>query len=256
MFYKTVPLLEHSQCLWYSLLMMQNKTILVVEDEPDIQELICYHLTKEGFPTLKASNGQEALDYIEHDKPALVLLDLMLPGISGIEVLKTIRFTWHLPELPVIIVSARTDETDVITGLELGADNYLAKPFSPKVLVANVKALLRRTSASEQGKNAEEEAQHILVGDLEIDQLRHEAMWKGAPVSLTATEFALLYLLAATPGRVFTRNQLISGMRGESYPVTERAIDVQIASLRRKLGEGGSLIKTVWGIGYTYQDQT
>lgn len=234
--------------------MMQDKTILVVEDEPDIQELIRYHLEKEGFTTLKASSGREALEIIEHSRPDLVLLDLMLPGVGGMEVLKTIRFTWKLPSLPVIIVSARTDETDVITGLELGADNYLPKPFNPKILVANVKALLRR--ASTVGTSEEEERKkHISVGDLEIDQIRHEAFWKENPVMLTASEFSLLTLLASSPGRVYTRNQIISGMRGDDYPVTERSIDVQVASLRRKLGDGGGAIKTVWGIGYSYQDR-
>jgi len=234
--------------------MPQNKRILVVEDEPDIQELICYHLAKEGFITLKASDGEAALSCVEHDKPDLVLLDLMLPGVSGIDVLKTIRFTWNLPGLPVIIVSARTDESDIITGLELGADNYLPKPFSPKVLVANVKALLRRTSKTDQTNAIPSDGQLIVTGNLSIDPVRHEVSLDGQPVGLTATEFSLLSLLATTPGRVFTRNQLISGIRGESYPVTERAIDVQIATLRRKLGIGGQAIKTVWGIGYTYQE--
>ena len=234
--------------------MMQDKTILVVEDEPDIQELICYHLTKEGFTLRKATSGKEALEHIQQDKPDLVLLDLMLPVLSGIEVLKTIRFTWGLTSLPVIIVSARTDESDIIMGLELGADNYLPKPFSPKVLVANVKALLRRTTNKLQNKDIPTEQQHLNVGSLEIDQLRHEAFWAGTLILLTATEFSLLTLLASNPGRVYTRNQIISGMRGDDYPVTERAIDVQVASLRRKMGAGGNAIKTVWGIGYTFQE--
>lgn len=231
---------------------MQAKTILIVEDEPDIQELIRYHLEKEGFATVKASSGREALDIIERTHPDLVLLDLMLPVVSGLDVLKTIRFTWGLSSLPVIIVSARTDEIDVITGLELGADNYLPKPFSPKVLVANVKALLRRAAARQSGE--EMENRHISVGELEIDQDRHEVFWKGNPVLLTASEFSLLALLASSPGRVYTRNQIISSIRGDDYPVTERSIDVQIASLRRKMGDGGSAIKTVWGIGYSYQE--
>lgn len=231
---------------------MQAKTILIVEDEPDIQELIRYHLGKEGFATVKAFNGREALDIIERTHPDLVLLDLMLPVVSGLDVLKTIRFTWGLSSLPVIIVSARTDEIDIITGLELGADNYLPKPFSPKVLVANVKALLRRATARQSGE--EMESRHISVGELEIDQDRHEVFWKGNPVLLTASEFSLLTLLASSPGRVYTRNQIISGIRGDDYPVTERSIDVQVASLRRKMGDGGSAIKTVWGIGYSYQE--
>jgi two-component system phosphate regulon response regulator PhoB len=233
---------------------MQEKTILIVEDEPDIQELIRYHLEKEGFATVKASDGRQALDIIEHNNPDLVLLDLMLPVISGLDVLKTIRFAWGLSALPVIIVSARTDEIDVITGLELGADNYLPKPFSPKVLVANVKALLRRSATRQSGEDMEN--RHISVGELEIDEDRHEIFWKDNPILLTAYEFSLLSLLASSPGRVFTRNQIISSIKGEDYPVAERSIDVQIASLRRKMGEGGSAIKTVWGIGYSYQEST
>lgn len=230
--------------------MKEKSVILIVEDDPDIQELIQYHLVKEGYETLLASNGKAALDAVQTQHPDLVLLDLMLPLVNGIEVLKTIRFVWDLKELPIIIVSARTDETDIIIALELGADNYLSKPFSPKVLVANVKALLRRTSLDTQHKGPA-----ISLGELSLDLDRREAKYKQVLMILTATEFNLLVLLASNPGRVYTRNQLISGMRGEDYPVTERSIDVQIASLRKKLGDGGSLVKTVWGIGYSYQDK-
>ncbi|MFA6682402.1 MAG: response regulator transcription factor [Sphaerochaeta sp.] len=230
--------------------MKEKPVILIVEDEPDIQELIQYHLVKEGYETLLASNGKAALDAVQTQGPDLVLLDLMLPEVNGIEVLKTLRFVWNLKELPIIIVSARTDETDIITALELGADNYLSKPFNPKVLVANVKALLRRTSLEVQHTETA-----ISLGNLSLDLNRREAKYQQVLLILTATEFNLLVLLASNPGRVYTRNQLISGMRGEDYPVTERSIDVQIASLRKKLGDGGSLVKTVWGIGYSYQDK-
>ncbi len=230
--------------------MKEKPVILIVEDEPDIQELIQYHLIKEGYETILASNGKEALDRIQAHTPDLVLLDLMLPVLNGLEVLKTIRFAWNLSTLPIIIVSARTDETDIITALELGSDNYLSKPFSPKVLVANVKALLRRSSL-----DAPPTETAISLGSLSLDLDRREAKYQHELMHLTATEFNLLVLLASNPGRVYTRNQLISGMRGEDYPVTERSIDVQIASLRKKLGEGGSLVKTVWGIGYSYQDK-
>jgi len=230
--------------------MKEKSVILIVEDDPDIQELIQYHLVKEGYETLLASNGKAALDAVETQGPDLVLLDLMLPVVNGIEVLKTIRFVWNLKELPIIIVSARTDETDIITALELGADNYLSKPFGPKVLVANVKALLRRACLDVPHNETA-----ISLGNLSLDLDRREAKYQQVLMNLTATEFNLLVLLASNPGRVFTRNQLISGMRGEDYPVTERSIDVQIASLRKKLGDGGSLVKTVWGIGYSYQDK-
>lgn len=247
------PFLFYIHQPWYSMYMREKPLILIVEDEPDIQELIQYHLIKEGYDTLLAGTGKSALELVESHKPDLVLLDLMLPVVNGIDVLKTIRFSWKLTSLPIIIVSARTDETDIITALELGSDNYLPKPFSPKVLVANVKALLRRTNVKLD--RAEEEEQNILLGELFVDLQRHEATYQGVQMTLTATEFNLLVLLSSHPGRVFTRNQLISGMRGDDYPVTERSIDVQIASLRKKLGSGGALVKTVWGIGYTYQDK-
>ena len=230
--------------------MKEKPVILIVEDDPDIQELIKYHLVREGYETLLANNGKDALDVVQTQGPDLVLLDLMLPEVNGIEVLKTLRFVWNLSTLPIIIVSARTDETDIITALELGADNYLSKPFNPKVLVANVKALLRRTSLEVQHTETA-----INLGNLSLDLNRREAKYQQVLLILTATEFNLLVLLASNPGRVYTRNQLISGMRGEDYPVTERSIDVQIASLRKKLGDGGSLVKTVWGIGYSYQDK-
>lgn len=239
----------------YIYCMSEDYKVLVVEDEPDIQELICYHLQKEGYSPIKASSGSDALFLIEKQKPHLVLLDLMLPGISGIEVLKTIRYTWSMTDLPVIIVSARTDESDIITGLELGADNYLPKPFSPKVLVANVKALLRRAAQNQQSSSDTSE-QLVSVGKLTMDPTRYEAYWDQNLMILTASEYNLLHLLASSPGRVYTRNQLITSIRGNDYPVTERSIDVQIASLRRKMGSGGSAIKTVWGIGYSFQEIT
>jgi two-component system phosphate regulon response regulator PhoB len=231
--------------------MREDPVVLVVEDEPDIRELMSYHLTKEGYVVLQAEHGREALQILKAEQPQLVLLDLMLPELSGIEVLKTIRYTWAMTDLPVIIVSARTDESDIIMGLELGADNYLSKPFSPKVLVANVRALLRRAAQRPQEAVPDEKIQ---VGKLRIDGERHEAYWDKALLNLTASEFSLLKLLASSPGRVYTRNQIITAMRGDDYPVTERSIDVQVASLRRKMQSGSSSIKTVWGIGYSFQE--
>ncbi|MDC7245234.1 MAG: response regulator transcription factor [Sphaerochaetaceae bacterium] len=227
--------------------------ILVVEDDGDIQELMCHHLEKEGFHTIRVSDGESALDYVRSEQVDLILLDLNLPKVSGLDVLKTIRYTYQM-NTHIIIASARTDESDIITALELGADNYLPKPFSPKVLVANVKALLRR-SHEHNIKKIEKQANQIEAGPLSIDLLRYEVTCGGEVISLSATEFSLLAFLASFPGRVFTRNQIISKLKGDDYPVTQRSIDVQIASLRKKLKEAGELINTVWGIGYSFQDK-
>ncbi len=225
--------------------------ILVVEDDGDIQELICHHLEKEGFRTIRIFDGEGALQIVKKHRVDLILLDLNLPKVSGIEVLKTIRYSYNM-NTHIIIVSARTDEIDIITALELGADNYLPKPFSPKVLVANVKALLRR-SIAEKESDSQDIENHIEIGDLFIDLLRYEVRYNEQIIALSATEFSLLSFLASFPGRVFTRNQIISKLKGDDYPVTQRSIDVQIASLRRKLKEGGDSINTVWGIGYSFQ---
>jgi len=227
--------------------------ILVVEDDIDIQELMCHHLEKEGFHTIRVSDGESALDIVKAEQIDLVLLDLNLPKVSGIEVLKTIRYTYQM-NTHIIIASARTDESDIITALELGADNYLPKPFSPKVLVANVKALLRR-SHEHKSEQPKREESHIEAGPLSIDLLRYEVRCNDKVITLSATEFSLLAFLASFPGRVFTRNQIISKLKGDDYPVTQRSIDVQIASLRKKLKEAGDLINTVWGIGYSFQDK-
>ena len=233
--------------------------ILVVEDDHDISELICHHLNKEGYETLAVYDGQQALEKVRSEEIDILLLDLNLPKVSGLDVLKTIRYSYQM-QTRIIIASARTEESDIITGLELGADNYLPKPFSPKVLVANVKALLRRSGEGEGGEEKgssgnQEESPPLIVGALRIDFLTYKVTYDNTQLSLTATEFSLLALLAASPGRVFTRNQIITSMRGDDYPVTQRSIDVQIASLRRKLGEAGSLIQTVWGIGYSFQEK-
>ncbi|AEC01651.1 response regulator transcription factor [Parasphaerochaeta coccoides] len=235
-----------------------GKVVLIVEDETDIQELISYHLKQEGYSVLQALDGRQALEQIKVGTPNLVLLDLMLPELSGLEVLKTIRYSWGMTALPVLIASARTEESDIIMGLEIGADDYITKPFSPKVLIARVKAILRRTQEQEsRAASPKKEDTDIIKtpGGLTMDISRYGCEYKGTKLNLTATEFAILHLLAGCVGRVFTRNQIISTIKGDDYPVTERSIDVQMASVRRKLGEGGAALKTVWGIGYKYQEE-
>ena len=226
-----------------------NDLILIVEDDEDIAELIRFHLQKQGYETDVAMDGKTALEKFDAGRPALILLDVMLPIIDGLEVLKTIRYDRH-SSVPIIIESARGEETDIVTGLELGADDYITKPFSPTVLAAKVKSLFRRVKNDHQVLDEQVKTQHLV-----LDKTKHSCLSDGVPVELTATEFALLATLASEPERVFTRSQLISSTKGSDYPVTERSIDVQIATLRRKLKQNGNAIKTVWGIGYKYQEE-
>lgn len=225
-----------------------NNRILIVEDDEDIAELIRFHLQKQGYATEIAMDGKTALEQFDAARPALILLDVMLPVIDGLEVLKAIRYDRH-STVPIIIESARGEETDIVTGLELGADDYIAKPFSPTVLVAKVKSLFRRIQNDHKAPD-----DLVTTKRLSLDKNKHSCLADGASVDLTATEFSLLAALASEPERVFTRSQLISTTKGSDYPVTERSIDVQIATLRRKLKGCGNAIKTVWGIGYKYQE--
>ncbi len=225
-----------------------NDLILIVEDDEDIAELIRFHLQKQGYATEIAMDGKAALEQFDATRPALILLDVMLPVIDGLEVLKAIRYD-RRSTVPIIIESARGEETDIVTGLELGADDYITKPFSPTVLVAKVKSLFRRVQNDHKAPDDVVTTKH-----LSLDKNKHSCLADGANIELTATEFSLLAALASEPERVFTRSQLISTTKGSDYPVTERSIDVQIATLRRKLKSCGNAIKTVWGIGYKYQE--
>lgn len=228
-----------------------RQTIYVVEDDDDIALLISHHLAKNGYEVVRYADGASALDAIKQKKPDLVLLDLMLPGMDGLELLKQIRYQLS-SRVPVIIESARGEDSDVVTGLTIGADDYIPKPFAPTVLVAKVKSLLRRVK-----NDQEEEEETAQCGDLILNKSKWSCIAGGSPVSLTATEFQILFTLVSHPERVFTRGQLIQATKGSDYPVTERSIDVQIATIRRKIGPEGKHLKTVWGVGYTYQqDET
>ncbi|MBN2050467.1 MAG: response regulator transcription factor [Spirochaetales bacterium] len=230
---------------------MGKGTILVVEDETDILNLIAYNLEKDGYDVLKAGTGEEGLKLARNRRPDLLLLDLMLPGINGLEICKGLKADETTASIPIIMVSARGEEADVVLGLELGADDYVPKPFSPRILLARVKSVLRRKEAS---SGPPEERRIIRAGEVTIDKARHEVRVGQDMVELSATEFGILSYLAGNSGWVFSRGQIIRSVKGEDYPVTERAVDVQILALRKKLGAAGDLIETVRGIGYRFRE--
>ena len=225
-----------------------KKCILVIEDEESISELICFNLKREGFATLCAASGEEGLKKAGQDV-ALVLLDIMLPAINGYEVCRLLKNTGATRHIPIIIISARGEEADIVRGLETGADDYITKPFRPGILISRVRAVLRRMSAALPDNNAQ-----IVLGDLSINPLRFEVRVRNELVSLTFTEFSILHFLARHPGWVFTRYQIVDNIKGEDYAVTDRAVDVQIVGLRKKLGPSASMIETVRGVGYRFKE--
>ena len=228
---------------------MTNKRILVVDDERDIVELIRYNLAKNGYQVMTALNGEDALRLIRNNTPDLVILDLMMPGIDGLDVCRRLKGDPQTADIPVIMVTAKGEEADIVTGLELGAHDYVCKPFSPRVLLARVRACLRR------GSSLGEVADAVLhYRDMVIDPARHQVRIADRKVDLTATEFRILHFFARRPGWVFTRTQIIDASRGDNYAVTERAVDVQIVGLRKKLEDYGTYVETVRGVGYRMRD--
>jgi len=223
--------------------------ILVVDDEEDLQELLQYNLSKDGYRVSCVGTGEEALKFAKRQPPDLVVLDLMLPAVDGLEVCRRLKGDPKTRDVPIIMLTAKSEEGDVVAGLERGADDYITKPFSPRVLTARVKAMLRR---KESERIAELDAT-IEAKELTMHPGRHEATLAGRPLELTYTEFALLQFLAKRPGWAFTRTQIVDAVKGEDYPVTERSVDVQVAGLRKKLGEFGSYIETVRGVGYRFR---
>jgi len=232
---------------------LKKKTVLIVEDDEDIQQLVGYNLIKAGFQVEYGDTGEQALEKLKNQTPDIILLDLMLPGIDGKELCRIIRSDSRLTDLPIIMLTAKGEESDIITGLDLGSDDYITKPFSPKVLISRVKAVLRR-KAKGSAPAAEDSDDVITIYDLVIDPGRHEVTVAGEPVSLTPTEFGILQLLTRKAGWVFSRQQIIDAVRGYDYLVTPRTIDVQMFSLRKKLGDTGKKIETVRGIGYRFND--
>ena len=229
---------------------MARESVLVVDDEEDILELIQYNLEKDGYAVRTVKTGEECLSIVEKLGPDIVILDLMLPGLDGLEVCKRLKQAVPTRSIPVLMLTAKSEDSDIVSGLELGADDYITKPFSPKVLIARVRAVLRR--ASEQGSEKPKETK-IRIHDIVIDVSRHEVVSGGEPIVLSATEFGILEFLARNPGWVFSRNKIIDTVKGKDYPVTERSVDVQILGLRKKLGSQGRYIQTVRGVGYRLQ---
>jgi len=228
----------------------KRDSILIVEDEADILELIQYNLSREGFRVSGVRDGEAALRLIRRQNPDLVLLDLMLPGLDGLEICRRLKEDPVTRSIPVVMVTAKGEESDVVLGLGMGADDYLPKPFSPRELVARVKAVLRRGPLKEESGAGE----RVVRGGLIVDLARHEAKVDGKPVTLTATEMRLLHFLASHPGRVFSRDHILSRVIGEQAVVIDRNIDVHIGALRRKLGAYRDFIETVRGVGYRFKE--
>jgi two-component system phosphate regulon response regulator PhoB len=228
---------------------MADSKILIVEDEEDVLELIRFNLTRDGYETESALNGRQAVTRSREFMPDLILLDLMLPELDGVEVCKILKRDNATSPIPIIMLTAKGEESDIVAGLEVGADDYITKPFSPKVLLARIKTVLRRNSKAQS-----ESSKKISRGPLTIDTERHEVLLDGKLVNLTLTEFKVLHFLARKPGRVFTRYQIVDATKGDDYVVTDRAVDVQVVGLRKKLGQAGKLIETVRGVGYKFKD--
>jgi two-component system, OmpR family, alkaline phosphatase synthesis response regulator PhoP len=227
---------------------MAKGTILVVDDEKDLIELVSYNLKKEGFAVKTAAHGEAGLAAARSEIPDLVLVDVMMPGMDGLELCRRLRSDARTALVPIIMLTAKSAESDRVVGLELGADDYVTKPFSPRELAARVKAVLRRTSPQASTTNV------IRCGDLMIDLSRREVTCEGKSLSLTASEFRLLHFLATHPGRVFSRSELIDGALGREIVVVDRTIDVHVTALRKKLGNCGDWIETVRGFGYRFKE--
>ncbi len=232
--------------------LVNKPTILVVEDDTDIQQLVSYNLIKAGYNVTCADSGEEALVVLDQEQVDAMILDLMLPGKDGTEVCTRVRSRENLQGLPIIMLTARSEEEDIISGFKCGADDYVTKPFSPRVLLARLEVALRRIPVEDNRRTGEDRT--LRHHSLEINPGRHEVLVEGRSVQLTSTEFTILLLLARRPGWVFSRQQIIDQVRGYDYMITHRAVDVQIFGLRKKLGDAGSIIETVRGIGYRLKE--
>ena len=228
---------------------MSHEKILVVEDEEEIRELVAYNLVKQGYRVIPAETGEEGLRLVRSEAPDLIVLDLMLPGVDGLEVCRTLKRDPDTEVIPLVMLTAKGEEADIVAGLELGADDYLTKPFSPRVLIARIRAVLRRKT-----EEPLDEQEELRIHDLTIHPGRHEVLVEGEAIALTATEFRVLHVLAQRPGWVFTRYQIANSVHGGDYIVTDRSVDVQIVGLRKKLGAAAAYIETIRGVGYRFKE--
>jgi len=229
--------------------MSDKKTILVVEDEEDLRDIVVYNLERDGYKTVAVESGEEGLERAIALRPDLVILDLMLPGMNGMDVCRQLKQADDTKAIPIIMASAKGEEADIVSGLELGADDYVTKPFSPRILLARVRSVLRRSQES-----ITEDVSMLQIDGLKIDTKKFQLTINDDTVDLTKSEFGIMHFLASHRGWVFTRYQIVDAIRGEKYVVTERAIDVQIAGLRKKLGSHADLIETVRGVGYRFKE--
>ena len=226
---------------------MAKPTILIIEDERSLLEILAYNLTNEGFEVLTAADGQDGLRRAKTSVPDLVVLDLMLPGLDGLQVCRQIRSDPKTQSIRILMLTAKSEEVDEIVGFNMGADDYVAKPFKIKPLISRIKALLRRPSAEQQS------GETVAIEGIEIDRTNHTAKLDGVDLQLTPTEFKMLWTMMRRPGRPYSRNELLDNARGEDANALERTIDVHVRSLRQKLGDKGNLIETVRGIGYRFK---
>lgn len=228
---------------------MAREKILVVDDEEDILRLMEYTLVREGFTTYTAESGITAISMVREKKPDLIILDLMLPDMDGLDVCRSIRNNPEISAIPIIMVTAKGEDADVVAGLELGADDYITKPFSPRIMIARIKTVLKRTRQGTSDSN-----EIVRAGELTIDPGKHRVYVADQSIDLTATEFRILHHLARKPGWVFTRYQIVDLTLGDDADVTDRSVDVHVVSLRKKLGDAGNLIETVRGVGYRFKE--
>lgn len=233
---------------------MSKDKILMIEDDTDIAELVEFNLQKEGYLVYLCNDGEEGIKQAQQLHPSLIVLDLMLPTIDGLSICRRLKANISTQNIPIIMLTAKSEESDIVVGLEMGADDYITKPFSPKELIARVRAVLRRPKATTEQNTPPSQHEQRKVGPISIDEERHEVYLNSLPLQLTLAEYRLLSALTSRPGRVFTREQLLEKITGGEAYVIDRNVDVHIRAIRKKLGEEADFIMTVRGVGYKCRD--